>query len=90
MAKQISQTRFIEDRIFLIRGHKVMLDRDLAKLYGVRTKVLNQAVKRNASRFPDDFMLQLNREEMKDWRSQFGVGSINSVDKRLYNASFSL
>ncbi len=60
----------IERSILLIRGHKVMLDRDLASLYGVETKVLNQAVKRNLDRFPDDFMLQLTWEEAEVLRSQ--------------------
>ncbi len=60
----------IEESIFLIRRHKVMLDRDLARLYGVDTKVLNQSVKRNIKRFPDDFMFQLSAEEFKNWRSQ--------------------
>lgn len=54
----------IEKKILLIRGHKVMLDRDLAELYGVETRVLNQAVRRNADRFPDDFMFPLTREEI--------------------------
>lgn len=53
----------IERAILLIRGHKVMLHADLAKLYGVSTQVLNQAVKRNTTRFPDDFMFQLTGEE---------------------------
>jgi len=53
----------IENKILLIRGKKVILDRDLAALYGVKTKVLNQAVKRNKERFPDDFMFQLARME---------------------------
>ena len=57
--------RVIEDKIFLIRGHKVMIDRDLAQLYGVQTKALNQAIKRNQSRFPDDFMFLLMKEEQK-------------------------
>lgn len=61
----------IENKIFIIRGKKVMLDRDLAELYGVSTKQLNQQVKRNIKRFPDDFMLQLSEEEMKFLRSQF-------------------
>jgi hypothetical protein len=56
--------------ILLIRGHKVMLDQDLAYLYGVATKVLNQAVRRNKSRFPEDFMFQLTREEASFLRSQ--------------------
>ena len=54
----------IERKIFLIRGQKVMIDRELATLYGVETRVLNQAVKRNIDRFPDDFMFSLTREEI--------------------------
>ncbi len=53
----------VEDKIYVIRGEKVMLDSDLAFLYGVETKVLNQAVKRNMGRFPGDFMFQLSKEE---------------------------
>ena len=53
----------VEDTILLIRGQKVILDRDLARLYGVSTKVLNQAVKRNVDRFPEDFMFQLTIDE---------------------------
>ncbi|GJL52945.1 MAG: DNA-binding protein [Nitrospirales bacterium] len=56
--------------IYLIRGEKVMLDYDLADLYSVETKVLNQQVKRNISRFPKDFMFQLTRRELEEWRSQ--------------------
>ncbi|HEY4485560.1 MAG TPA: ORF6N domain-containing protein, partial [Nitrospiria bacterium] len=55
----------IEKRILFLRGQKVMLDADLARIYGVATKVLNQAVKRNRERFPEDFMLQLTREEVE-------------------------
>jgi len=61
----------IAAKIFLIRGTKVMMDRDLAELYGVETKVLKQAVKRNIDRFPSDFMFELTREEFQNWRSQF-------------------
>jgi len=61
----------IENKILLIRGEKVMLDRDLAILYGVSTRILNQAVKRNAERFPKDFMFQLTQEESEVSRSQF-------------------
>jgi len=60
----------IENKILLLRGEKVMLDRDLAGLYGVETKVLNQAVKRNKERFPDDFMFQLTRMETEYLVSQ--------------------
>src|SRR5712671_2750128 len=54
----------------LVRGQKVMLDRDLAALYGVSTGILNQAVKRNLKRFPKDFMFQLSKEEFENWKSQ--------------------
>jgi len=60
----------IISRIFLIRGKKVIIDQDLAELYDVGTKVLNQAVKRNLARFPSDFMFQLNKQESDIWRSQ--------------------
>ena len=70
MTAHISIER-IEQTILLIRRHRVMLDTDLAKLYGVPTKVLNQAVKRNATRFPADFMFQLTDEETTALRSQF-------------------
>jgi hypothetical protein len=63
MGKELVPEEVIERKIFMIRGHKVMLDRDLAELYGVATKVLNQAVKRNISRFPQDFMFQLTEAE---------------------------
>ena len=55
----------IERKIFLIRGHKVMLDSDLAELYGVQTKALTRAVKRNLDRFPEDFMFQLTPDEVE-------------------------
>lgn len=61
----------IERLILLIRGKKVLLDFDLAEMYGVETKVLNQAVKRNLKRFPSDFMFQLTSEELNTLRSQF-------------------
>ncbi len=65
----------IEKSILLIRSHKVMLDRDLAELYGVETRALVQAVKRNIRRFPDDFMIQLSQEEFDDWRSQIVISN---------------
>lgn len=65
----------IESRILLIRGHKVMLDSDLAELYGVRTRALTRAVRRNADRFPPDFMFRLNKGEFANLRSQFGTSS---------------
>ena len=63
----------IEKKIFLIRGKKVMLDKDLAELYGVPTYRLNEQVKRNLDRFPEDFMFQLNKEEYYSLRSQFAI-----------------
>jgi len=65
----------IENRILFIRGLKVLLDADLASLYGVETRVLNQAVKRNAERFPADFMFQLSAKELEAWRSQFVISN---------------
>ncbi len=61
----------IMNKIHLIRSQKVMLDRDLADLYGVETKHLKQAVKRNFNRFPEDFMFEMNESEFRNWRSQF-------------------
>ena len=61
----------IESRIMNLRGQPILLDRDLADLYGIETKVLNQTVRRNIERFPEDFMFQLDEEELEDWRSQF-------------------
>jgi len=65
----------ISQAILLIRGHRVMLDSDLAEMYGVATKVLVQAVKRNGDRFPEDFMFQLSSEEFDRLRSQFVTSS---------------
>jgi phage regulator Rha-like protein len=70
----------LETRIYTIRGQKVMLDSDLAWLYGVETKALNQAVKRNSERFPDSFMLELTPEEEKVLKSQI-VTSKNSSEE---------
>ena len=65
----------IENLIHVIRGKQVMLDRDLARLYGVETKRLNQQVQRNLERFPGDFMFQLNKEEFENWKSQFATSN---------------
>ena len=72
MKNLISQNQ-IESKIFLIRKHKVMLDCDLAELYGVTTGNFNKAVKRNKERFPIDFMFQLTKEEFTNLRFQFGT-----------------
>lgn len=63
------------DKIYVIRNQKVVLDRDLAQLYGIETKRLNEAVKRNLSRFPEDFMFQLNSYEFENLKSQFATSS---------------
>ena len=65
--------QLIERRIYLIRGHKVMIDVDLAELYEVPTKRFNQQVRRNLKRFPEDFMFQLTKEEAESLRSQFAT-----------------
>ena len=69
MENEISNLQ-IEKKIFVVRGAQVMIDRDIAELYGVETKVLNQAVKRNIERFPEEFMFQLTREEIDSVKSQ--------------------
>jgi hypothetical protein len=81
---------YIKDRIFEIRGQRVMLDRDLAELYGIETRVLNQAVRRNINRFPEDFLIVLTDEEWMRLRSQIvtsnlatqSAGAQNNTSKR--------
>ena len=72
----------IQSKIYEIRGQKVMLDFDLAELYGVATKVLNQAVKRNNNRFPEDFMFRLTVKEWNSMRSQIVTASTAIKGKR--------
>jgi hypothetical protein len=82
--KTVVPRESIVSKIIFLRGEKVLLDRDLAVLYGVETKVLKQAVRRNIRRFPSDFMFELSKEEFEDWRSQFVTS--NSVKMGLrYN-----
>ena len=71
-------TERIEQRILLVRGHKVMLDADLAELYGVTTRRLNEQVRRNSERFPEDFMFQLTAEEFESLRFHFGTSNLRS------------
>jgi hypothetical protein len=78
----------IERRIYLIRGHKVMLDSDLADLYQVETKNLNKAVKRNLERFPEDFMFQLTAEETESLRFQFGTSNAGRGGRRYLPYAF--
>jgi hypothetical protein len=72
----------IVNRIYLVRGKKVMLDKDLAEMYGVVTGRLNQAVKRNSRRFPDDFMFQLTPDELKSLMSQFVMSSATVLESQ--------
>jgi hypothetical protein len=74
--KGLIPRELIENKIYLIRGHKIMLSVDLAKLYRVETRILIQAVKRNLERFPEDFMFQLTVEEMQSLRSQFVISNL--------------
>jgi hypothetical protein len=74
----------LENLIYLIRGHKVMLDEDLARLYDVETRLLTRAVRRNNDRFPSDFMFQLSDQELASLRSQIGI-STSSHGGRRYN-----
>lgn len=85
--KDLIPAEIIERHIYLIRGHKVMFDHHLAKLYGVPAKVLNQAVKRHKNRFPEDFMFRLTKTELENWRSQF-VTSNSSLKKGLRRPPF--
>lgn len=69
----------IANKIHFLRGRKIMLDRDLAELYGVPTKVLNQAVRRNPERFPEDFMFKLSEDELKNLKSQIVTSSWGGI-----------
>ena len=80
----IIPSELIENRIFLIRGRKVMFDRDLAKLYGVETGHLNRAVRRNINRFPEDFMFQLTKEELQNLICHFGISSWGGIRRMPY------
>ena len=84
MAKemQILPDEAIISKIYVIRGKKVMIDRDLAELYGVETRVLNQAVRRNGKRFPGDFMFQMTKEEMDGWKSQIVISNSEKMGLR--------
>ena len=89
MSRRISQeagvlTYEVEQSILLVRGEKVILDYVLAKMYGVSTKVLLQAVRRNAERFPSDFMYQLSLQEVRNLRSQFVTSSWGGRRRRPY------
>lgn len=78
----------IASRIYLIRETKVMLDRDLADLYGVETRRLKEQVRRNIERFPEDFMFELTQEELKNWRSQFATSNEDVMGLRIKPFAF--
>lgn len=80
--------QIIKSKILIIRGNKIMLDRDLAELYGVETRVLKQAVRRNIKRFPDDFMFQLSKEEFVNWRSQNVMSNADKMGLRYLPFAF--
>ena len=80
----MEQLQVIQSKIYEIRGQKVMLDKDLATMYGVEVRSLNQAVKRNIERFPSDFMFQLSNDEWIDLKSQFVISSWGGVRKLPY------
>lgn len=86
MSKVIKELMITDElvinRIYLIRGQKVMLDRDLAELYGVETKRLKEAVRRNIDRFPDDFMFEMTQEELENWRTQFATSNAEKMGLR--------
>jgi hypothetical protein len=86
--KDLIPTERIEQAIFLIRGQKVMLDVDLAELYGVPTKAFNRAVKRNLERFPKDFMFQLTYQEVRALRCQFGTSNKGRGGRRYLPYAF--
>ncbi|TDJ06953.1 MAG: ORF6N domain-containing protein [Deltaproteobacteria bacterium] len=75
--------KMIESMIYIIRGQKVMFDGDLAELYEVETKVLKRAVRRNIERFPHDFMFELTKAELENWRYQFGTSNKEKMGLRI-------
>ncbi len=87
--KEIALKESIEQKILLIRGQRVMLDCDLAELYGIETFNLNKAVKRNIERFPDDFMFQITEVEFKTLRFQFGMSKSGRGGRRYFPHVFS-
>ncbi|MCJ7615744.1 MAG: ORF6N domain-containing protein [Desulfobacterales bacterium] len=78
----------IVSKIYIIRGLKVMLDRELAELYEVETAQLKRAVKRNIDRFPDDFMFELTKKELDHWRCQFGTSISDKMGLRYKPMAF--
>jgi hypothetical protein len=88
LVSQLIPVERVQQLIFLVRGEKVMLDNHLAELYGVETGALNRAVRRNAARFPDDFMFQLTPEEVGALRCQIGISNIGRGGRRYQPYAF--
>ena len=88
MDKELITPVLIESKIFVIRGKQVMIDRDLANLYGVETKAINQAVKRNIERFPEEFRFQLTKDEYDFLRSQIATLKNDASDQRGKHAKY--
>ena len=84
---QVSE-ELVSNKIYYVRNQKVMLDRDLAVLYGLETKRLKEQVKRNLSRFPSDFMFELTKEEFENWRSQFATSNSEKMGLRYAPMAF--
>jgi len=82
VSQELSIEKKIESEILVIRGQQVMIDRDLAELYGVETKRLNEQVRRNIERFPEEFCFQLNKDEFEHWRSQFATSNSDKMGLR--------
>ena len=82
----MADLQVIQDKIYEIRGQRVMLDRDLAEMYGVTTSALNQSVKRNAQRFPEEFMFRISKTEWENMSSQFVTTSRTKRPKKIGRA----
>lgn len=83
MSKEVAiPDELVLSKIYEVRGQKVMLDRDLAELYGVETKRLKEAVRRNIARFPEDFMFEMTKEEFQIWRTQFATSKADQKGLR--------
>jgi hypothetical protein len=87
MTEIVSMERIV-NKIYFIHSTRVMLDRDLAELYGVKTKALKQAVRRNIKRFPKDFMFELLKEDFESWRSQFVTSNSDKMGLRYAPMAF--
>lgn len=75
-------TDVVKSRMLVLRGQPVLLDRDVAALYGVETREINQAIRNNPKKFPDGYVFQLNDEEFADWRSKFLISNLPEEQKR--------